>query len=171
MKPTLFQRMDVWAPNLVPVGITLLLLLLSVIPSRLPDFAVVVPMLTLMGVFYWAIYRPDLMPAWAAFGIGLIYDLVGGMPLGINALVLLLVQGAASSQRRFFLGNTFLVAWSGFAVIGAAAFMLAWLLVMLLVSGVGQPKAVVFELLLTIAFYPVVSWTLARTQVAVLPQP
>ncbi|MBY0431525.1 MAG: rod shape-determining protein MreD [Rhodospirillales bacterium] len=168
MKPTLFQRMDMWARNLLPVGMTLMLLLVNVAPTRIPGFAGLVPVLTLMSVFYWAIYRPDLMPAYAAFMVGLLYDVISGIPIGVNALVCLLVHGVTVSQRRFFLGNTFVVTWWAFAVIAAGAAIISWLLVAVLVSFSIRGKAVMFEYLMTISLYPLVSWLLARTQVAFL---
>lgn len=159
--------MDLWARHLVPFLVTLFFLLLAMVPTRIPGFAGVAPVLTLMCVFYWAIYRPDLLPAAAAFGLGLLHDIASGTPLGVNALVLLLVQGLTSSQRKFFLGNTFLVAWWGFGLIAAGAMAVTWGLIALL-SGMAAPRTVLFEYLMTLSLYPVVSWILARTQVAFL---
>ncbi|MBF0391925.1 MAG: rod shape-determining protein MreD [Alphaproteobacteria bacterium] len=170
MKPSLVNRMDIWARHLVPFGLTLCLLLVNVTPTRIPGFAGVAPMLPMMAVFYWAIFRPDLLPAWVAFVIGLLFDVVSGTPLGVNALVLLLVQGVTSAQRRFFLGNTFVVAWWGFGMIAAGASTLAWMLVSLLIDGRIAFRAVLFEYLLTVSLYPVVAWVLARTQVMLLRQ-
>lgn len=168
---TLFQRMDLWVRQLVPVGTTLLLLLLNVMPTRIPDFAAMAPALTLMGVFYWTIYRPDLLSPLMAFVIGLLHDVVAGTPLGVNALVLVLVHGAAASQRRFFLGNTFAVAWWGFGVVAMAGMALSWALVSLLYVRLLDTRSIVFAYLMTLSLYPVISWTLARTQVAFLRQP
>lgn len=168
MKPSLWVRMDTWVRHLVPVGVTILLLLLTAVPTRLPGFAGIAPMLPLMGVYYWAIYRPDLLPAWAAFLIGLLYDIIGGTPLGVNALVLLLVQGVAAAQRKFFLGKSFLVAWWAFGLLAAGAVGLSWLLVTILYGRVIDPTPVIFEYVLTMGLFPLLTWTLARTQMAFL---
>lgn len=168
MKPSVWVRMDTWVRHLVPVGVTLLLLLLTAVPTRLPGFAGIAPMLPLMGVYYWAIYRPDLLPAWVAFLVGLLYDIIGGTPLGVNALVLLLVQGTAAAQRKFFLGKSFLVAWWAFGLLAAGAIGLSWLLVTVLHGRVIDPTPVVFEYLLTMGLFPLLTWTLARTQMAFL---
>lgn len=168
MKPSVWVRMDTWARHLVPGGVTLLLLLLTAVPTRLPGFAGIAPMLPLMGVYYWAIYRPDLLPAWAAFLFGLLYDIIAGTPLGVNALVLLLVQGVAASQRKFFLGKSFLVAWWAFGLLAAGASGLEWMLVTVLLGRVIDPSAVFFQYLLTMGLFPVLTWTLARTQMAFL---
>ena len=146
---------------------TLLLLLLNAVPMRLPAYASVAPMLPLMGVYYWAIYRPDLLPPWAAFLLGLLDDILGGTPLGVNALVLLLVQGVAASQRRFFLPKSFVVAWLAFAVLTAGAVALSWLLVAALNRPL-DPAPTLFRYLMTLGVFPLLTWALARAQMAFL---
>jgi rod shape-determining protein MreD len=168
LKPSIWVRMDAWMRQFVPFGITLVLLLLTAVPTRLPGFASIAPILPMMGVYYWAIYRPDLLPAWAAFVIGLLYDIVAGTPLGVNALVLLLVQGTAASQRRFFLAKSFLVSWWAFALLAGGATGLSWLLITLLSARAIEPSPVLFQYLMTLGLFPVLTWLLARTQMALL---
>ncbi|SEH52670.1 rod shape-determining protein MreD [Magnetospirillum fulvum] len=168
MKPSVWVRMDTWVRHLIPATATIFLLLLTVVPTRLTVFADIAPMLPLMGVYYWAIYRPDLLPAWLAFAIGLLGDIVGGTPLGANALVLLLVQGTAAAQRRFFLGKSFAVTWWAFGLLAAGAIALDWLLVTLIVGRVVDPAPVLFEYLMTLCCFPLLTWVLARTQMAFL---
>lgn len=168
MKPSPWVRMDTWLRHSVPFGVTVALLLLTAIPTHLPGFGGIAPMLPLMGVYYWAIYRPDLLPAWLAFLVGLLHDVVAGTPLGVNALVLVLVQGMAASQRRFFLAKSFLVAWWAFSLLTAAAVGLSWLLVTILNGRPVAPMAVLFEYLVTLGLFPLLTWVLARTQLALL---
>lgn len=168
MKPSVWVKMDTWVRHSVPFGVTVLLLLLTAIPTHIPGFSGIAPMLPLMGVYYWAIYRPDLLPAWLAFVIGLLYDIVAGTPLGVNALVLLLVQGTAASQRKFFLGKSFAVTWWAFGLLTAGAIGMAWLLLSFLKGRPLDIAPVVFEYLMTLALFPLLTWTLARTQLAFL---
>lgn len=168
MKPSIWLRMDSWARQMVPLGVTLILLLLTTIPMRLPGLAGITPMLPMMGVYYWAIYRPDLLPAWIAFLIGLLYDIIAGTPLGVNALVLVLVQGMAASQRKFFLGKSFMVAWWAFGLLAAGATGLSWLMVSMLVGAAIDPAPVLFQYLLTMGIFPALTWALAGTQMAFL---
>jgi rod shape-determining protein MreD len=170
LKPSVWVRMDTWVRHLVPVGVTLMLLLLTAIPTRIPGLSGIIPMLPLMGVYYWAIYRPDLLPAWSAFLIGLLYDIIGGTPLGVNALVLLSVQGIAAGQRRFFLGKSFMVAWWAFGLLAAAAAGATWLLVTILYGRALDASPVIFDYLLTMGLFPLLTWTLARTQMAFLKE-
>src|SRR3546814_2837019 len=42
---------------------------------RIAGLSPIVPALALIGVFFWSVHRPDLMPIWAVFVIGLFQDL------------------------------------------------------------------------------------------------
>lgn len=168
MKPSIWVRMDTWVRHMVPISVTLFLLLLTAIPTHLPGFAGVAPVLPLMGVYYWAIYRPDLLPAWAAFLVGVLYDILAGTPLGVHALVLLLVQGVAAGQRRFFLGKSFMVAWWAFGLLAAGSAGLSWILVAILSGQILDPRPVLFQYMLTLGLFPLLTWVLARTQMAFL---
>lgn len=59
----------------------------------LPVFASfpLLPHLALLGVFIWATFQPGLMPPWVAFVLGIVADLLLGLPLGVNATLLPLV--------------------------------------------------------------------------------
>ncbi len=67
----------------VPAATTLGLLFLMTAPLLMP--APVFPQLGVLAIFVWATFQPALMPAWAAFLIGLVADLLFGQPLGVNA--------------------------------------------------------------------------------------
>lgn len=160
--------MDLWVRHLLPTGLTLILVLVGVMPTHLPDFAGIFPQLPLVGVFYWAIYRPDLLPASMAFAIGLMSDIQMGMPLGTLTLVYLLVHGLTLSQRRFLLGKPFMVTWCCFTVVMAAALLLEWLLVSMLMDAVEPLRPVMFTLLTSVSVYPLLSWLFGRVHSAML---
>jgi len=93
---TLLQRADLALRCMTPFVITLLLALVPVLPLHLPHETDLVPAFTLMSVFYWTVYRPDLMPASAVFAIGIIQDFAAGAPLGITSLILLGTHGVGA---------------------------------------------------------------------------
>lgn len=70
-----------------PKLLTILILLFSVAPTYLPGYSSVRPYLTLIPVFYWAVYRPYDFSIFSAFVTGLFLDFLDGTPLGINTLV------------------------------------------------------------------------------------
>jgi len=87
----LWTRLDCTARGLAPFALTVLLIVFGMVPLGVPDFAPVMPALGVIAVFFWLVYRPDLMPAWAVFLVGLIQDLLGGGALGVGVFVLLVV--------------------------------------------------------------------------------
>ncbi len=61
MRTGFLSRLDHFARGLLPLICTLSVVLLSALPLRLPMAAMVAPSLTLIAVYYWTIYRPDLL--------------------------------------------------------------------------------------------------------------
>lgn len=154
MKPTFAQRLDLWARRLIPVVMTLLLLLLGAVPLGVPYLGSVTPAYTLMAVFYWAVYRPDLLPLGMVFVIGVLEDALSGLPLGVGALALLFVYGTALGQRRTFLKRPFYIAWIGFAILAAMAALLVWLLIAVLNGSMIGIQPAMFQYAITVALFP-----------------
>lgn len=168
MTSSFFHQLDRAARNVTPLLTSLLLVLISALPFHVPDFGRVSPNVAFMVVFYWSIYRPDRFPAWAAFAVGLWQDVLIGTPLGMNALVALLVHWAVSNQRRFFQGKSFFVVWWAFALVAVGVALLVWLLMMVLSSTLMSPAPGLVQLVLTIALYPFLTWFLAGVQHVIL---
>jgi len=156
------------ARRMVPFLVTLALVILTVVPTKLPGFAQVSPSWPMMGIFYWSIYRPDLLPIWAAFLIGVLTDIVTGMPIGINALLYLLIRGVVVIQRRFFLTNTFPMAWAAFAIIAIGAIGLNWLLFAILQGEAVDPQILLWQYVILMGLFPFVTVLLAYTQMVLL---
>ncbi|WP_419798623.1 MAG: rod shape-determining protein MreD [Terasakiella sp.] len=168
MKPGFWQRLDLWARNISPVGLSVVLILLSVIPTHIPGYGSIVPQLALMGIFHWTVFRPDLLPIVAVFAIGILQDALSGAPMGLNTIVYLTVFGVVLGQRRFFLGKTFWVEWLGFSIIAAGAALQAWLLLSAYHVHILIPGPVFFQYLMTIGFYPLLAWFMGRWQRTIL---
>ena len=60
------------------------------------------------------------------------------------------------------------VTWWAFGLLTAGAVGLAWLLVSFLIGRAIEPMPVIFEYLMTLCFFPILTWMLARTQMAFL---
>ncbi len=162
------NQLDRSARRLFPFALTILLVTLSVLPLPVPGYALVVPSFGLMSVYYWAIHRPDLMPAPAVFAIGLLEDILTGTPIGLGALTLLVVYGAMRNQRRPFFGKPFPVMWFGFLIVAPAATFGRWLLASALEGQIVPLEAPLIQLLLMLAIYPWLTWLLAAAQRAFL---
>jgi rod shape-determining protein MreD len=140
-----------------------------VAPLRLPDYALVAPGMALIALFFWTVHRPDLMRPWHAFAVGLLEDVLSGTPLGVNALILVLVHAAIVAQHKVFRGKPFAVIWSAFALTAPAAALLEAALAFAAARVVVDPLLLLVQLLLTIAVYPPFAWLLGRAQRAMLP--
>lgn len=86
---------------------------------------------TLPAIYYWAIFRPRLFPAWFLFLLSLLKDLLTGLPVGLSGLMLIGVYSLASHQRNYLSGQSFMMMWIGYAVISAGLVMLLYVLLSL----------------------------------------
>lgn len=170
MKPVAWRKLDVFARRLFPGASAFLLLLVGIVPLHLPSFPQVAPALPLIAVFYWTLYRPDLMPPWAVFLLGLVQDVLFATPIGVGACVFVLVHAAVSAQRRFFIGKSFGILWLGFALVVAVALPLSWLLNCIYYGRLVLPDALAFQALTTIGVFPAMCWLLLRCQLSLLRQ-
>lgn len=168
MNQTVWTRLDLVARSLFPFALTLLLVMVSIVPLRIPDLSPIVPSLGIIAVYYWVIYRPELMPGWAVFLLGLVQDLLGGGPLGIHALVFLLLVAAVGAQRRFLATGSFAFVWAIFLPVAAATFFLIWLLYCLNLDLLIDARSVTFQYFTTVAVYPCLAWLFAQAQRAVI---
>lgn len=168
MNPSIMAQLDGFARRLLPAAITLLMVLLQTV---LVPVSVVAPALTLVAVYYWTLYRPDLMPPAAVFAAGVLLDAVSGGLLGVSPLVLLLVYSLALTQRRFLLGRTFPAVWLGFLATAAIAATLHWLLQSTLHGLAIDPRRALAQALLTTLIYPLFAWLLGWTHRLLVREP
>jgi len=138
-----------WALTLLAICV---LILLSIVPFG--AMGEIRPSFMMMAVYYWAIMRPATLSPPAAFAAGAAYDLLAGVPFGLNALTLVLVQWITRLQRKFLLGQPFLVMWAGLGLVALGASLLQWGLVCLFDWRLMSVKPALMSALLTAAFYP-----------------
>lgn len=168
MKQGFLHRLDVWARGLTPFALAALLVVLGLMPLRLASFSSISPWFLLMAVFFWTAHRPDLLPPWAVFLLGLFADLAAGAPVGVSSLALLAVQWAVRTQRRHILPQSFIVQWVIFAGFALLAELLFFLLHLFALEAPLDPRPALFQALMTIAVYPCVAWVFVQAQRAFL---
>lgn len=147
---------------LTPAALTLFAVFVSVVPVGLSGLPEVTPFFTLIAVYHWSIFRPELLPAPAVFALGLVQDSLSGGPLGMFAFILVIVYGMVSMQRRTFLGKTFLVEWFGFSLVVVGATLAGWLIACIYYVTLVDPWPVALQGCLTLATYPCIVWVFAR---------
>lgn len=160
----LWHRLDLVARSISPFFVTLLLVLIGLVPLRMTGLSPILPPLALIGVFFWSAHRPDLMPIWAVFLIGLLQDLLTGSVLGPGIVGLLVAHALVVWQLRFFLAASFAVIWCAFMLVAAAAMAVTWLLTCVALLTYVDPAPLFFQYLVTLAFYPCLAWVFLRGQ-------
>ncbi len=171
MNSIAWRRFGIRLRLLTPVALTLAAVFLSVVPIGVPGLPEITPFFTLMAVYHWSIYRPELLPAPAVFILGLVQDGLTGGPLGLLALILVIVYGLAFMQRRTFLGKSFQVEWFGFSLVVLGVTLVSWLISCMYFVTLVNPQLVLLQGILTLAIYPCVVWIFAQVARTALRAP
>jgi rod shape-determining protein MreD len=159
-----FAVADAALRNLIPVLFAIGFILVAMLPYRIPVLGPVFPALTLVVVYFWSIYRPELLPAAAVFLVGFFQDVLSGAPLGLSSFVLLLVHWIVVHQRRVFIGKAFWISWAGFGLVAIGAAFGSWAIASIYHGTLVAAGAVFTQLLLTIAIYPGISWVFSAAE-------
>lgn len=110
----------------------------------------------LMGIYFWTIYRPTLLPYPMVFAAGFLLDLLSGGLVGLNALCFMLVAMIVRGQRRFLLGQSWPVVWAGFCVAVTLVMSIQYVVYALDSLTVLSPIALGFNLLISYLLYPLI---------------
>jgi rod shape-determining protein MreD len=165
---TVLARLDHWSRDAIPAAVTLAVILVGTVPWPFTGTGTVSPMLPVIALFFWVVHRPGLMSPWVAFALGLVHDALAGTPLGMNALVFVVVHAVVAQQRHHLLERPFVLGWAAFAAVALLASLLKWMLASLYhLTPVGFDP-VIAQLLGTILLYPVLAWLLGRLDLLLL---
>jgi len=147
------------------------LLALSAAPLEIAHLGEIRPVFMLMTVYYWTILRPSLLPPAVVFLIGLVLDLLSAYPLGMHALIFVVAQGLTRSQRKFLLGQSFLVIWAGFALVALGAGLAQWALFALFNLALLSAKPMLMSVLVSGLLFPLAALPLAMVHRALIDDP
>ncbi len=145
-------------------------LFLGLFPFRLAFFIELFVPFVLISLYCWLILRPDLLPPASVFILGVLSDLIYANPLGIDALVFMLLYLILYTQRRFLIGHSFSFLWGTFAVFMMPLFVVQWALVSLLHLQMMPIGVMVGQYALLIGFYPIVAWLCSKLYNAYLDE-
>ena len=150
-----------WAARLLLAqGVIVLFLLLNVVSFSMPHAGDFKPFFLLMAVYYWAIYRPTVMPVAYTFALGLIFDQLANLPFGLSALIFVGLQTVVQRSRQFLMGQPYVMVWLGFAITAFAYTLCFWILMSLSEFSFASIKALTQMLvagLLSIMIFPLAS--------------
>lgn len=168
MSSPIWQKLDLVARRITPFLITFGLVLFSQIPMHLPAPVPVTPAFAFASIYFWTLHNPDMLPAPAVFAIGLLQDILSGVPLGLNAFAMLVAYGIIVSQRRYFFGRSFMVLWWGFAVMALFIGLLQWVTISLLSGQLLSVAAIAIEQMTAAALYPVLAYLFVAAHRSIL---
>lgn len=160
--PVSLPRIETRLREALPLLFALATVLVDLAPRPAAAGGDVAPYLTLGVVYFWTVYRPDLMSNPAVFAIGLVYDLLSGMPLGVTALALLAGRAILLARQRFFHAKSFGVIWALFLLWAPVVEVLRYGIAAASVGRLVDPTPLVVQCALTVALYPALSWILVR---------
>jgi len=146
----------------LPPAMAAFMVLVDLAPRPAAAGGGLAPFLTLAVVYFWSVYRPDLMTAPAVFVVGIVYDVLSGQPLGGTALALLLGRGVLLARQRFFYAKSFSVIWALFLLWAPAVEGVRYLAAAAAFGALVDPRPLVMQCALTVAIYPALSWVLVR---------
>jgi rod shape-determining protein MreD len=150
-----------WLMRLLLAQIVVLFFLcLNLVSFSIPFAGDVRPHFLLAAVFYWAVYRPTLLPPWYAFALGMLMDILSGVPLGLNAFILIAVQWVVRTQRVYLMGQSFFGLWMGFAVTCFLAASAQWTLFTVASHSVAPAGPTLASIGMSILVFPLISLTL-----------
>jgi rod shape-determining protein MreD len=138
----------------IALGLVFILLLLSAFPFRMGSMGDIRPMLLLILVYHWAVVEPMRLSYFATFAMGLLLDLLCGLPLGMNGMTLVAAQWTAAAQQRFLVSQPFHVIWACFALVAVAAGTLQWCISSLFNVALLPVLPVVAAVVLTVLVFP-----------------
>ncbi len=112
-----------------PATFTLIFLLLSIVLSRIPGFGQVMPLFTLINIYYWSMFYAGALPYWFLFILGLLQDTLTGQPLGFSSFINIVFAWMLADRMRIQSAPSFAVAWLKFAASACAVILLQWVVI------------------------------------------
>ncbi|MBA4012167.1 MAG: hypothetical protein C0481_09910 [Phenylobacterium sp.] len=138
----------------VPLVQCLILTVLFSLPYRPFGLSLPEPIFPMVPAFAWAVIRPSMLAPVAVLAMGLFLDIVWGAPMGLWALSLLLVYGAALVGRSMMAGQSVPVMWAWYAAATGLALGAAFLFTMVGAHATADPIAIAWQFLVTVILFP-----------------
>ncbi len=149
-----FKRLELLLWMATPIAIACLMFMLSVIPKHIWGMNYTMPLLPLLPIFYWGTIQAPEMPYWFAFLIGLLMDVVSGLPLGLTALLYMIFLVVTHSQSKYIHKEGFIIIWGYFMLLVAIICLCQWLLISFSAKQWQALPAALIQWLLTVGLYP-----------------
>ena len=142
---------------LPPVTI-LLAQIFELLPGKI--FSGMMPLLGVCVVFYWSLYRPQFIPLWQTFFLGLLADVFLSSVLGLHALIYMFARQIGKGQRRYLSMRNFKILWGTFSVMIAGIVLIESFY--MTTTGYAHDPLILIKVAQTCFAFPLVYYFLAR---------
>lgn len=150
--------------SIVPFLCALIGVIVANLPVTFLGGVVPAPLLALMPVYFWCLMRPDMMPPFAAFTIGVLEDFFSGSPPGVWTLSFVVAYALVDRERDVFAGLAGAAAIVGFGATMLVAGSVAYLVAAFIFGHFPPLGSIAMEVAMTIIFYLPVLPLLNRIQ-------
>lgn len=108
----------------------------------------------LIGIYFWLIFRPSLIPYPLLFVAGITLDFLSGGLVGLYTLCFMILGVIVRNQRRFLLGQSWSVLWAGFCVASIIITFIQFLAYSLAYYAFAPILPMIFSLVISFLLYP-----------------
>jgi len=161
-RQSVWRQLDAASRWVLPTAMLAFGLFLLGLPLHIPGQAWLRPAYAMACVYFWSLFRPASLPVPVTGVAGLLLDLMGVTPLGLWALLLILLQWGALASRRRLAPRRFLITWAAFAAFATLAVLLGWAAQSALSLKMLPLWPAGLELVFAVALYPVLTVLLVR---------
>ncbi len=131
---------------------------------RIPGLSSISPDYGLCVLYFWTLYRPDLVPLSLLLGIGVLIDIVSGGVIGKTPFLWFLVYGIILSQRHFLIKANFVLLWAALGGLFLLEHGVEWISICLFKHKETSLVPFCISFLLTLGVYPFISFLLSRVR-------
>ena len=156
------QSLQPWRWIGLPALAALCATVLLAAPFRLFGYGLPEPVFPMVLAFAWAVIRPSLLGPLTLLILGLFHDFFWDGPLGLWALALICAYGLALGGRSLMAGQGGVVMGAWYAAACCLALGVAYVFATMVAHEQPNFLSVVWQLMWTVALYPLVYWLVDR---------
>lgn len=140
---------------LLPNFLLLISIFLICLPIKIVGFNKFFPALDIMVIYYWCSRTPKIMGSGSLFLLGVYKDLLMGIPVGINALInmilrILIIKKTTDAEPSL------IVFWHGFAVITLIWLAIQTVFFLIITGHWANINVLLIQFVLSLLIYPAV---------------
>lgn len=154
---TFSERLSFFLVQQLPFLMGLFLLLIGLFPLKLSFFTQHYIPFIYIALFYWIVFRPDLLSPFRVFLLGFLADLLYQTPLGYQSFCFVLFYILVLLEQRFLQGRSFSFLWKSFCIFTIGFTLFQWVLSMLLHWQYIPMRIFFVQMLLLWISYPFIS--------------